>query len=257
MTSSPKTSMIGLLGLLFLLIVVSGCLIQPGGGKPRMTFFIGVDASGSFQRTGNYDDSLTFLSHYIYGHLNELGGLTKPRALFVGSIGGKKVGEPKTFHPIHDFEEKGIAEIEASLKEWFPPTDTMTDFSSFFKEVGRIARERNLTLTPVSVVLVTDGIPATRRAKAGSKALYEQIDVGPMEYLSRNVTVRMAYASPKVGQKWRQNVPRQRVRLWTVDAEVMKGWERQLKPNLAPADQERFWAWVQDNVDFRVRSRTF
>ena len=257
MSATSKISIGAFLGLFILSIALTGCLIQPGGSKPRLTLFIGIDASGSFLRTGNYDNSLSFLAHYIHGHLNELGGLAKPRAMFVGSIGGKKAGEPKTFHPIHDFEEKTVNQIEASLKEWFPPTDTMTDFTAFFKEVGRIARERNLTLTPVSVVLVTDGIPAVRKVKAGSKALYEQIDVGDMEYLSRNVTVRMAYASPKVAQNWRKHVPRKRVRLWTIDAEVMKGWERQWQPNVAPADQARFWTWVQDNVDFRVKSRAF
>jgi hypothetical protein len=60
--------------------------------------------------------------------------------------------------------------------------------------------------------------------------------------------------SPKVGEHWRTHVTRQRVRLWTVDAEVMKGWKNQMQAGVDVAKQDRFWKWVQDNVDFRVRA---
>src|SRR5207237_2749779 len=92
-----------------LLVTVAGCDIQTNEQrKPHTTLFVGVDASGSFKHSGFYEDALTFLAHYIYGHLNELGGLDKPQALFVGSAGGKSRGEPKTFNPIHDFTRKSI-----------------------------------------------------------------------------------------------------------------------------------------------------
>lgn len=219
-----------------------------------MTLFIGVDVSGSFKH--DYDNALTFLAHYIYGHLHELGGLAKPQALFVASIGGKKPGEPKSFHPIHDFEGKDIEQIATELRTWFPPSDTLTDFNSFFQEVARIAKERNLILAPITLMVVTDGIPDVPApgAKAGSQRLYEQIDLNPLEYLARNITLRLTYVSPKVGEQWRKHVPRQRVRLWTVDTEVMKGWKDQMQPGVDTAHQDRFWKWVQDNVDFRVRS---
>jgi len=58
-----------------------------------------------------------------------------------------------------------------------------------------------------------------------------------------------------VGEYWRKEVPRQRVRLWTTESEVMKGWRHQLTAGVEPADQTRLWKWVRDNVDFRVRSR--
>ena len=67
--------------------------------------------------------------------------------------------------------------------------------------------------------------------------------------------MRLAYASPKVGDNWRRYVPRQRVRLWTTEAEVMRGWSRQLTSDAPPAEQAHLWGWVCDNVDFRVRSR--
>ncbi|MFQ5992256.1 MAG: hypothetical protein ACE5NA_07435 [Nitrospiraceae bacterium] len=245
------------IGILSLLVVWSGCEIQPGRHKPRTTLFIGVDASGSFKHSGYYDNALNFLAHYIYGHLNGLGGHVKPKAMFVGSVGGVQQDEPKTFHPIHDFEGKNIAQIEADLREWFPPSDTFTDFNTFFKEVARISKERNLTLAPITLTIVTDGVPDTvaSHGQAASPAMYEQVKLDPLEYLSRRVTVRLAYVSPTVGSKWRKHVPRNRVRLWTVDAEVMKGWEDQLQPGVEVAQQERFWKWVQDNVDFRVRSK--
>jgi hypothetical protein len=49
-------------------------------------------------------------------------------------------------------------------------------------------------------------------------------------------------------------VPHQRVRLWTVDAEIMKGWKAQIDPGGALANQERLWDWIEHNVDYRLRS---
>ena len=68
------------------------------------------------------------------------------------------------------------------------------------------------------------------------------------------MSLRLAYVSPQVGKNWRELVPRQRVRLWTVDAEIMKGWKDQLDPRGDPEDQDRLWEWIQHNVDYRVRS---
>ena len=238
-----------------LLVTVAGCDIQTSEQrKPHTTLFVGVDASGSFKHSGFYEDALTFLAHYIYGHLNELGGLDKPQALFVGSVGGKSRGEPKTFHPIHDFTGKNIEQIEADLRTWFTPNDAFTDFNPFFQEVARITKERNLVLAPITVMIVTDGLPDVPGLKAGSQAVFQQIDLNSLEYLSRNITVRLVYVNPKIAQQWRTQIPRQRVRLWTVDAEVMKGWKNQMQPSVDTAHQDRFWKWVQDNVDFRVRS---
>jgi len=243
-----------LLGVFFL--VIYGCNLQAGQRKPMMTFFIGVDASGSFHKSGYYEDALKFLANYIYGHLHELGGLAKPRELFVGSVGGTAVGDPKTFHPIHDFDGKSVTEIEEDLKRWFPPSDTITDFNAFFEKAARLAKERNLTLTPITLLIVTDGVPdiPTMDTKAGSKTLYEKINLDPLEYLAKNVTVRLVYPSPKVAENWRQFVPRSRVRLWTVEGEVMTGWQHQVTPDVEPPKQDRLWKWVQDTVDFRVRS---
>jgi hypothetical protein len=238
--------------------VLAGCTVQAGDQprKAHTTLFIGVDASGSFKHSGYYDNALTFLAHYIYGHLHEFGGLEKPQALFVASVGGQNVNEPKTFHPIHDFEGKDVVQIEADLRKWFPPSDKVTDFNPFFQEVARITKERNLVLAPITLMVVTDGVPdaAVSGEKAGTRELYERINLKPLEYLARNVTVRLAYVSPRVGEQWRTHVPRQRVRLWTVDAEVMKGWKNQMQADAALAQQDKFWKWVQDNVDFRVRA---
>ena len=168
------------------------------------------------------------------------------------------MGEAKTFHPIHDFENKDITELEFNLKKWFPPTDQLTDFNAFFEQVARISKERNLTLSPITVMIVTDGIPDTQARKVNMKDedLYKTIDVSPMEYLSRNLTLRVTYPESQVSDHWRKHVNRKRVRLWTVDAEVMKGWVGQVNPGKAPMDQHRLWKWVHDNVDYRVRSRS-
>ena len=241
---------------LVLAAMVPGCGLQPGERRPRTTLFIGVDTSGSFQRSGYYDDAMSFLAHYLYGHLNNLGDLEAPRELFVAAIGGETDDEPKSFRPVHDFAGKDIPTIEASLREWFAPNDALTDFNPFFKEIARIVKERNLVLTPITVVIVTDGVPDLSAAgtMAGSPALYEQIDIGALEYLSRRVTLRLAYVSPIVGENWREHVPRNRVRLWTVDADVMSSWRDQVDPNQGPEQLGRLWEWIQHNVDYRVRS---
>ncbi len=224
--------------------------------RPRETLFIGLDTSGSFQRAG-YDDALAFLAYYIYGHLNGLGGLSQPRELFVAAIGGRGADEPKAFHPIHDFADKSVAQIESDLRTWFPPTDTLTDFNAFFRRVAQITRERNLLLRPVTILLVTDGVPdPVPSGPAGAPAAYRAIDLSPLEYLARRVTLRLAYPSPPVAERWRTLVPRQRVRLWTVDDVVMKGWRAQLVPDAAPSEQARLWKWVRENVDFRARRGT-
>src|SRR3989454_8413709 len=81
---------------------------------------------------------MTFLGYYLYGHLNGLGGLSQPRELFVAAIGGKEASEPKAFHPILDFAGKDITQIEADLKRWFPPTDTLTDFNVLDRKSTRL-----------------------------------------------------------------------------------------------------------------------
>ena len=89
--------------------------------------------------------------------------------------------------------------------------------------------------------------------KSGTPASYQRIDLSPLDYLSKNVTVRLVYASPKVGDNWRKLVKRDRVRFWAVEHDVMKGWRGQMKADADLAAQDRFWKWVRDNVDYRVR----
>src|SRR5213595_1727977 len=239
-------------------LLATSAMAQPTPtNRLRESLFVGVDTSGSFVQTGDYGNAMTFLSYYLYGHLNGLGGLSQPRELFVAAIGGKEASEPKAFHPILDFAGKDLTQIEADLKRWYAPTDTLTDFNVFFNQVARIAKDRNLVMSPITVLLVTDGVPdvPVPGVKPGSSAMYQRIDLGPLEYLSRNLTVRLIYPNPKVGELWRKQVPRQRVKLWTTESEVMKGWRAQLVAGVDPGDQTRLWKWVRDNVDFRVRLR--
>ena len=235
---------------------MAGCGLAPERRTERMTLFVGVDTSGSFQGSGFHDDAMSFLAHYIYGHLNGLGGLEKPREMFVAAIGGEIADEPKAFLPIHMFEGKQIAEIEQALRENFAPNDALTDFNPFFEQVTRIVKERNLVLAPITVMIVTDGVPdfSSPGALRGTDALYERIDLSSLEYLSRRLTLRLAYVSPTVGESWRELVPRERVRLWTVDAEVMRGWREQLGPGGSPERLDPLWSWILHNVDYRPRA---
>src|SRR5581483_10601605 len=105
--------------------------------------------------------------------------------------------------------------------------------------------------------------PGSRRATpdvpggvrpAGDDNPIAHIDLSPLEFLSRSVTVRLLYASPTVGDEWKRLIRRKRVRLWTQEGPVMAGWRRQVDPALPPERQDNLWRWVRDNVDFRVRA---
>jgi hypothetical protein len=226
--------------------------------EPRLSLFVGVDVSGSFARTPHFRDSLRFLSYYLYGHLNGTEGLQKPRALFVGSIGGDTPNEPKAFYPIQEFERKSVREIEAKLTELFSAKGNyLTDFNAYFQRVSEVVRKQNLVLAPITVVIVTDGIPevAGPRGK-GVLQPYEKLDVSSLEFLARNVTIRVLYPSPKVAAEWERKIPRERVRIWPVEAEVMGGWREQLESRPNIEDEKRLWKWIGDIVDHRARRQT-
>ena len=235
------------------MVALAACVPTDEAARaPRYTLVMGIDVSGSFHNSGSYDDALRFAAYYLEAHLNGFGGLQVPTAVFVGSVGGSRRGEAKTFHPIHDFLSKDRDQIEADLREWFPSEDQLTDFNTFFAQAADLIKQRGLTLAPLNVVLFTDGVPDVAGG-SGSEDPYTTIDVSPLEYLSRSVTVRVLYPTPTVASSWRSGVSRRRVRLWTQDAEVMRGWDAQFRPGLAMEEQDLLWTWVLDNVDFRVR----
>ncbi len=229
------------------------------GNEPREaapnTLIIGIDVSGSFRDARLYDDAVEFAALYIASHLQGLDSLTTPTALFVGSVGGERPGEPKPFHPINDFAGRTPEQIAADLKAWFPPNDAYTDFNAFFQRVAGLVKERGLVLAPLNVVVLSDGVPdvppGTRLAAHESP--YARIDLSPLEFLSRSVTVRLLYANPTVGDDWKKLVTRRRIRLWTQEQQVMAGWHMQFKADLPLAQQHDLWQWMRDNVDFRVR----
>jgi len=240
--------------LLAALLLTPGCTAtQPE--EPRLSLFVGVDVSGSFARTPHFKDALRFLSYYLYGHLNGTEGLQRPRALFVGSIGGDTPNEPKAFYPIQEFERKSAREIEAKLTEFFSVRGNyLTDFNAYFQRVSEVVRKQNLILAPIAIVIVTDGVPevAGPRGK-GVLQPYEKLDVSSLEYLARNVTIRVLYPTPKVAAEWERKIPRQRVRIWPVEAEVMGGWREQFENQPTIEDEKRLWKWIRDIVDHRAR----
>ena len=223
--------------------------------QPRSTLVLGIDVSGSFQTGGTYDDAIAFASHYLHGHLNGLGDLAVPSAVFIGSVGGELPGETKSFQPIHAFEDKSPDEIAIVLREQFPSQDGLTDFNAFFDRVTTLVKRQGLTLAPLNVVVLSDGIHDPTANATDEADRYSAIDLSPLEYLSRSVTVRLLYATPTICVAWERDIERRRVRMWTVDQDVMGGWREQLGSDVSGGTSERLWRWVSDNVDFRVRSR--
>jgi hypothetical protein len=237
-------------------IALAGAACAPSANTPqkpgKYTLVVGIDVSGSFQTGGRYQNSIDFASHYIYGHLHGLGGLRVPTALFVGTVGGDKADETKSFQPIHTFQKMSVEEIGAFLRREYPPRDGLTDFNPFFERVAVLIKRQGLVLSPLNVVIFSDGVPDMTGVKGSSR--FERIDVSPLEYLSRSVTVRVLFPSPTVAVDWEKRVPRRRVKMWTVDNEVMATWRKQYKTGAPPKDQTDLWKWIGDNVDFRARS---
>jgi hypothetical protein len=229
---------------------------KDGTESPRLSMFIGLDISGSFLKSKYFDDSIDFLAHYLYVHLNGMGGLEVPNVLFVSSIGGARADEPKTFYPIQTFENKTVKEIAAKLHEIFPKniSNPYTDYNAFFEQVALTIRNKNLVLRPISIVMISDGIPDVKRE---GKTDFRSLVVKPLEQLARSVTIRLIYTSAVVGKDWQTKVKRRRVKIWTQDAQVMVYWKDPaiLQPDTPFEKQERFFAWLHDNVDFGVRSR--
>jgi hypothetical protein len=230
---------------------VLGCTAPKDGPPPKSTLVIGLDVSGSFRKSGRFEDAIEFASLYIYAHMKGFHGLTRPTDVFVGTMGGQKAGEAKTFHPIQDLTGKSPKQIEASLRNWFPETDPITDYNAFFQRVAVHVQRQNLGLAPLSIVIFSDGVPDIPGIRGDE--LYRRINLQPLEYISRSVTVRLLYASPKVAQRWERHVPRKRVRLWTQDADVMAGWRRHVVPSARLEQQDSLWSWVKNVVDFRVK----
>ena len=231
-----------------------------GSGQPDRpapsTLILGIDVSGSFRNSRNYDDAIDFAALYIYAHLHGLGGLHEPTALFISSVGGVRPGEPKAFHPINDFEGRTEEQIAADLRTWFPNVDAYTDFNAFVQRTSDLVKERGLILAPLNVILLSDGVPdvppGTRLA--ANQSPFARLDLTPLEFLSRSVTVRLLYANPTVGDDWKRLVPRRRVRIWTQESQVMVGWRNHLHLDRPLDQQDDLWKWVRDNVDFRVRT---
>jgi hypothetical protein len=241
-------------------VVATACVAPQEGGSSserrvaRSTLVIGIDVSGSFRSRGRYESSIDFASQYLYAHLHGLGGLKQPTAVFVGSFGGERPQETKSFQPIHTFQNMSVEQIAAYLRKEYPARDGLTDFNPFFERVSTLVTRQNLMLSPINIVMLTDGIPDTPSDRSDSLSKYKKIDVSKLEYLSKTITLRVLYPRPTVAVHWEKQIPRRRVRMWTVDDEVMATWRKHYRPGVPEAEQTELWTWINDNVDFKVRS---
>ncbi|HUF27403.1 MAG TPA: hypothetical protein VMM18_10535 [Gemmatimonadaceae bacterium] len=249
----------GVPGLLLAVAAAGALACAPAEGseerQARNTLVVGIDVSGSFNSLGRYESAIDFAAHYIYAHINGLGGLRTPTSMFVGSIGGEKGDEWKSFQPIHTFQTMSVPEIASYLRRTYPVKDGLTDFNPFFERVATLVKRQNLVLAPLEIVVFSDGEPDLGGKSVDDPERYARIDVSQLEYLSRSVTVRVLYPRPTIAVHWERQVPRRRVRMWTVDDEVMTTWRRHLQPGLPLEAQADLWKWIGDNVDFKVRTK--
>jgi hypothetical protein len=230
---------------------------RPAAKAGRLVLFIGVDISGSFMNGRHFDDSIEFAARYIHAHLNGLGGMEIPHSMFVGTIGGVKRGEAKTFFPIQTFQDRNVEEVEAQLRILFPKEkeNPFTDFNAFFAQIAETVDSKKLILKPISIVLLSDGKPDLGGLSRAAK--FRSIRLKPLESLSRNITLRVLYTDAVTAKSWRDEVPRKRVKVWTQDAIVMAEWKspKILLPDKPITEQRKFFSWVRDNVDFQPRLR--
>ena len=100
--------------------------------------------------------------------------------------------------------------------------------------------------------MITDGVPEIAgKSKKAIKQAYGKIDLKPLEYLTRNINIRILYAGPRVGNHWRKYVPTRRIKVWTVEPRVMYGWTDQVQRN----GIKGLHKWIMDNVDLRIKSK--
>lgn len=252
----PRLLRWGMTATLVLQLLFAGCSAEGEEAQHRLSMFVAVDISGSFMRGGHYDDAIEFLAHYLHAHLTGMEGLEVPNVLFVGSIGGAKEDEAKTFFPKQIFENKSTAEIAEKLREIFPKgkENPYTDYNAFFEQIARTVRNKKLVLRPISIVMISDGVPDV---KSEGVADFRSIDLKPLEGLARNITIRLLYTNAEVGRSWQTKVKRNRVRIWTQDADVMVSWKdpKIFIPERPLEDQKLFANWIKENVDYGVASR--
>lgn len=254
-TARSKTRQtVGLIIALTALMVLFACAPGPNTTRPaRSTLVVGIDVSSSFRK--DHESAIDFAANYLYARIHGLGGLKQPTAVFVGAIGGERPQETKSFQPIHSFQTLTVPEIAEYLRKEFPARDGLTDFNPFFARVSTLIKRQNLVLSPIDVVMFTDGMPDdVGAARADSLTRYKKIKLNDLEYLSKSVTLRILYPRPTIAVRWEKQVPRQRVRMWTVDDEVMVTWRKHHVAGAPPEKQAALWKWISDNVDFRVRS---
>ena len=229
----------------------------PAAGTTRVarsTLVVAIDVSGSFGGKDHYESSIDFAANYLYAHIHGLGGLKQPTAVFVGSFGGEKPGETKSFQPIMTFDHMSVPQIAAYMRKEYPSRDALTDFNPFFERVATLVKRQNLVLSPLNIVMLTDGMPDTPSERNDSLSKYKRINVSGLEYLSKNTTLRILGPRPTVAVHWEKLVPRRRVRMWTVDDEVMATWRSHYHAGAPPENQAELWKWISENIDFRVRS---
>ncbi|HMC57240.1 MAG TPA: hypothetical protein VKH19_18820 [Gemmatimonadaceae bacterium] len=250
--TSPRL-MVGMAILLAGAASILGCAAGASSTRPaRSTLVVGIDVSGSFRK--DHESSIEFAANYLYARLHGLGGLKQPTAVFVGTIGGEHPQETKSFQPIHTFQNMSVAQIADYLHREYHARDGLTDFNPFFTRVATLVKRQNLVLSPIEIVLLTDGVPDMAAAPGDSLTRYRKIRLDDLEYLSKSVTVRVLYPRPTIAVRWEKQVPRHRVRMWTVDDEVMVTWRNHWVAGAPPDRQSDLWKWIADNVDFRVRS---
>ena len=167
-------------------------------------------------------------------------------------LSDKLFGPGGLFGRLADTEEGRKAEIAVIDRgSGIDPKHLENIFNPFFNRVATLIKRQNLVLSPIDIVMFTDGLPDVG---GDSITKYKKINVTNLEYLSKSVTVRVLFPRPTVAVSWERKVPRRRVRMWTVDDEVMNTWRKQYHAGQPPERQGKLWKWISDNVDFRVRS---
>ena len=216
--------------------------------KAASTMPIGIDIPARFGTPSGCTTTRWISRRSTSWRISRGGGLPTPTASLWAPSAARARSGPLLFCPINDFQGLSSDQVAANNYPDLVPAHRRVDRLQRVLRPGGATGQGTWADPRAAECGGALGRPRDLPPGCTSRkrAPYQRIDLQPLEYLSRSVTVPLLYASPTVGDEWKRQVKRKRVRMWTEEAQVMTGWHAQFKSGLAIDQQTDFLKWVSD-----------